>query len=133
MKRSAKHVRGRRANPVVVPELPRLITAKFIDGPLEGRTLQIPDGDYKAVGPVGNPFWMYSYAGKDGRTQLFSKLPPQHAIRKAILWYVGKFGKDPRAERAAIRPIPAKRTGLSHHGRGARLRLAKRRAALGTA
>jgi len=110
------------------------VQAKFLDGPLAGRTLDVPkDADFFGAGPTGHPFWLYSYAGKEGRTPLYAEHPEQRSLRKMISWHVGKTGRDPRVDRAATRLMPARRTEPSKRGRGARLRAAKREAARATA
>jgi len=107
----------------------KLVQAKFLDGPLAGRVMTVTtEQDYVNVGPKGSPFFRYSYAGKEGRVKLFAKLPNQRQVRKMILWYVGKFGRDPRHERAQVLRQPAKRTTPSKVGQGARRRAAKREA-----
>lgn len=110
-----------------------LTKIKFIDGPLTGQEMTVAEADdHILIGPKGAPFFIYSFAGKENRTHLYAKLPPQHAVRKMIWMYVGRFGKDPRVARAAAMSVPFKRTGPTKRGQGARRRAMKREAASAT-
>jgi len=129
MKRPTKHlsdvdIRGRtRRGPQA--EIPPLVPAKFMDGPVAGQTIDVPRGiDYVKVGP-----WMYSYAGKDGKLRVYCKLPKSRRDHKLLMFIIGKRGADPRVQMAQARSKPVKRTAPSAKGRGARRRVEKRNAA----
>jgi hypothetical protein len=84
----------------------------------------VPKGaDYVQVG-----WWVYSYAGKDGKVPLYSKQPKSWQAARFLLFLVGKLGKDPRVAAAARRQVPAKRTSPPKRGQGARRRAENRNA-----
>lgn len=77
----------------------RTVEAKFIDGPMAGRTTVVPANTERIdVGPLPRPFWVYTYAGKENQRVLFAKQPTQRKTRRFIHWYVGKHGRDPRVK-----------------------------------
>jgi len=126
MKKPTKHhsdvdLNGRvRRHPVCDAVQP--VEAKFLDGPVAGTTRLVPKGaDYVRVGP-----WTYSYAGKQGRTPLYCKLPKSRRDRHVLMFVIGKRGSDPRVDMAGMRQPPAKRTAPPAQGRGARRRAEKR-------
>ena len=102
---------------------------KLIGGPMGGRLIAVPrSAESYLVGKVGAWFWRYTYAGKDGRQELFAIEPKSRRMLPFIHWYVGKFGRDPRIESAAMRQQPTTNPGRVAHGRGAAKRAAKRKA-----
>jgi hypothetical protein len=112
------------------PATRTMVPAKFIDGPLGGQTLPVQRGaDFVNIGPLPDPFFVYSYAGKEGQTRLYAIWPNQRKLRKLLMFSIGKYGRDPRAVHAANLSTPTKRTEPSKHGQGARRRAAKHVAA----
>jgi hypothetical protein len=126
VKRPSKHqadtdLRGR-VRRVPQEEVGNPIKGRFMDGPLAGVTRDVPRGaDYIKVGP-----FVYSYAGKDGRTPLYCRLPITRVDRKVLMLLIAKRGKDPRVEIAALKRTPHKRTAPPAAGRGRRRREAAR-------
>jgi hypothetical protein len=76
-------------------ELPDLIKAKFVDGPLAGQTLEVREQDYITIGG-----FTYSYAGKEKRVPLYARLPKSRAERRMLMAVIAARGKDPRVTRA---------------------------------
>lgn len=79
-----------------------LVTVKFIDGPLAGRVMQLPDDDSGKM-TVGG--LRYSYAGKERHTHLYARIPSDRASQRAIAAIIRTTGKDPRVTRARMRGI----------------------------
>jgi hypothetical protein len=100
----------------------RVVAARFLDGPLAGTMREVMKGvDYVRVGP-----WMYTFAGKDGRTPLYCKRLKSRRDRKLLHFVIAKRGADPRVQMAAMKAPPTKRTAPPAKGRGARRRAEKR-------
>lgn len=111
--------RGRVRRVQVYQERPQMVKAKFLDGPLKGREIEVPRGeDYVRFGP-----FVYSWAGREGRTPLYCKLPKRRLERRILMFVIGKRGADPRVDMAAMRPKP-KVGSVDPRGRGRRRRAA---------
>lgn len=128
MKRPSKDqadtdLRGRiRRAPRAEGETLSPINARFIDGPIAGTERLVPRGaDYVKVG-----MWTYSFAGRDGRTPLYSRLPDARIERRALHSLIALHGKDPRLQVAAMKRTPHKRTAPPAKARGQRRRQAAR-------
>lgn len=77
----------------------RKITVKLFGGPLGGSSVTIPaSAEVIHFGPRPNPFFTYTYAGKQERTTCFAISPRSRAARRIVHWYVGEHGRDPRVE-----------------------------------
>lgn len=102
------------------------VLSKFIDGPLAGCEMMVPRGTtfFRIGSPL--PLFMYSFAGREGKTPLFAVCPKERPLKKVLMFSIGKYGRDPRAVHAASRPKPMKRTEPSKCGQGARRRATKR-------
>ena len=100
-------------------------TVKLVGGPLTGQTVTVPrSADSFRVSKIAR-FWTYSYAGKDGRQEFFAIHPKSRIEKKALLWFIRKYGKDPRREHEAQRREPIAGTKVVKRGRGAAKRRAK--------
>lgn len=117
--------RGRvRRSPGTPVATDRVTMAKFLDGPLVGQTLAVPvRAERIMVGPDGCPFWVYTYAGKDGNVMLFAKQPLSRGRCRFIMYYIGETGKHPATVSSFARIGPA--VGHTNKaGQGARRRAA---------
>lgn len=107
---------------------PKMMKAKYLDGPLEGVVTEVPKGTEKiTVGPRPNPFWTYTYAGKDGGVTLFAKRPPSRRLWFFIMYYIRKFGRHPAFEYSMAKSKPVRGRRVAR-GRGAAKRAAKKAA-----
>jgi hypothetical protein len=107
-------------------KLAELVPHKFLDGPMEGRTIDLPRGtDTYLVGPVGAPFFLYEYAGKDGLTVLLAVRKKNRHLRRLVLDYIGKKGKHPALVALGWRRHPIRGKTVKT-GKGAAARAAKR-------
>lgn len=94
---------------------------RLIGGPMGGRMVTLPrSAEEMIVGKPGVQFWRYTYAGKEGRQELFAIVPASRAMQRFVHYLIAKTGKDPRVEQAqAPQPIRGRN---STRGQGARLR-----------
>jgi hypothetical protein len=97
----------------------RLKSVKLYGGPLDGRIVQVPASEDSFVAV----FFTYTFAGKDGRQEMFAIQEKSRAAQKFIRWYVGKHSKDPRVEAQSMKPKPVR---VKHEKK--RVRVAKWRA-----
>lgn len=111
-------------------KLPRgFVDAKFVDGPLAGTVTAVQKGaDMVFVGPESAPFWVYTFAGREGKVPLYARWPEKRLERKLIRWYVGQHGRDPRAMRASAPRREPKVGKTDKRGQGAARRRARREA-----
>jgi hypothetical protein len=107
-------------------KLAELVPHKFLDGPMGGRTIDLPRGiETFLVGPAGAPFFTYEYAGKDGITVLLAKRGRSRQLRRLVLNYIGKKGKHPALVALGWRRQPTVGKTVKT-GKGAAARAAKR-------
>jgi hypothetical protein len=99
---------------------------KLIGGPLGGRTVAVPrTAESYAVGK----FWVYTFAGKVDRQEMFA-IRPKSRVTRRLLWHlIGEIGKDPRLVNATLKMEPLRNNARVAHKRGRRRRLAKRESA----
>lgn len=134
MKRSPKgtsdidmHGRVRRRAPSMVTSS-RTIGVKLVGGPLDGHVREIPaTAEILHIGPVGAPFFTYTFAGRLAAAAVLAIQPKSRWLRRQLFVLVGKMGRDPRIEAQAAKDQPIRNVlKESAHGRGARKRAAKR-------
>ena len=102
---------------------PQMKNVKLFGGPLNGQTVAVSrSADSYRVGP----FWRYTYAGKDGRLELFAIAPKSRIAGRFMRWYVRETGKDPRIEAEFTKQRPILNPSRVAHGRGAARRKAAR-------
>jgi hypothetical protein len=93
---------------------------------MEGRTIDLPRGtETLLVGPIGAPFFVYEYAGKDGITVLLAKRRRSRHLRRLVLNYIGKKGKHPALVALGWRRHPTVGKTVKT-GKGAAARAAKK-------
>jgi hypothetical protein len=107
-------------------KLAELVPHKFLDGPMGGRTIDLPRGtETFLIGPPGGAFFTYEYAGKDGITVLLAKRGRSRQLRRLVLNYIGKKGKHPALVALGWRRHPIRGKTVKT-GKGAAARAAKR-------
>lgn len=119
--------RTRREVPNVDPR--PTVEARFMDGPMVGQTRLVARGaDIVTVGP-----WVYTRAGKDGRTPLYCRRLKSRRDRKLCAFATRKRKADPRLVMAQAKKTPVEGTKVPKQGKGAMERAAKRALAAGQA
>jgi hypothetical protein len=107
-------------------KLAELVPHKFLDGPMEGRTIDLSRGtETLLIGPPGAPFFIYEYAGKDGITVLLAKRTRNRQLRRLVLQYIAKKAKHPALVALSWRRRPTKGKTVKT-GKGAAARAAKK-------
>jgi hypothetical protein len=107
-------------------KLAELVPHKFLDGPLAGRTIDLPRGtETFLIGPRCSPLFTYEYAGKDGITVLLAKRGRSRQLRRLVLDYIGKKGKHPALVALGWRRHPTVGKTVKT-GKGAAARAAKK-------
>lgn len=84
---------------------------KLYGGPLDGRVVTVPAGADEYVVGKHARFWVYTFAGRSAREEMFAKQPNSRRMRRFVRWYVGKFARDPRVEAAMSRETPRRGEG----------------------
>lgn len=104
------------------------MSVKLIGGPLAGRMIELPASAEKfVVGRMPRPFWVYTYAGKDGQQVMFAKQPLARVGRRFIRAFIENTGRHPAVESEVSKQQPA-RGRTVRTGQGARKRTAARAA-----
>ena len=86
------------ANALKQGEAKKLV--KLIDGPLRGTTVEIPrSAERHTVG-----YWTYQYAGKDGREELFARIPNTSREKRFVEGVIRFQGRHPRLLMAKNEP-----------------------------
>jgi len=100
-------LRGRIRRQNQFPIATRMQEVKLYGGPMNGQTVKIPVGASSySVGPTGNPFFRYTYAGKDGRATMLALRLKSRASNRLLLKIIGHSGKDPRIENEFHKQTP---------------------------
>lgn len=106
----------------------RMISVRLLDGPMEGRLMDVPAGTEAIRLGTRKPFanfWTYLYAGKDGAQTVFALRQKSRVVRRAVRRIIERSGKHPALEYSFMKRKPILgRT--DRRGQGARRRAAKR-------
>ena len=74
---------------------------KLVGGPMNGRVVELKDPDDERF-HVGR-FWTYEWTNsKDGDMRLFALASASRPVRRAVKWFIEKFGSHPAMQQQKL-------------------------------